>query len=196
MPKKNTKPDIETKIATAALRLAARQGWARLTLEDITRAAKISPAPAKKHFAGKNDILPAIVRFVDAETAASVGKPDLKVPPRDRLFEVMMARMDVLQEHRRAILSIMEEVRRNPSLFRRLLPAEAEAVRNMLKLAGLGSKGPREIFTVAGLLGIYGLTLCRWSGDSSSDMAKTMAVLDRSLRRVDPIVEILFRVLP
>ena len=42
------KPAIEARLCAAALRLAAKQDWGRLTLEQIATAAKIAPAQAKK----------------------------------------------------------------------------------------------------------------------------------------------------
>jgi len=194
MPKAKTNP--ENKIIEAALQLAARQDWSKLTLDHIAKAAKLSPAVVKKHFHGKNALLPAVVRWVNRETLATIDKLDLKASPHDRLFEVMMARLDVLQSHRRAILGIIAGSRRDPSALQYLLPVQTEAMRLMLNAARLQQKGLREIFSVTGLLGVYILTLCVWRTDNSPDMSKTMAVLDRYLRRAGALTEILFRTLP
>lgn len=189
MPKQ--KPDPEKKICDAALRLAATQDWNDLTLEQIAKAAKVPRVQAKKLFADKDAILPALIRRTGREVAAAVGGP-ARALTHDRLFEVMMARFDILQSHRAAILGIINAVRRNPALARAIVPAEAQAMRAMLVLAGFKGTGIEEIFAAAGLLAIYALALCRWARDDSPDMAKTMALLDRSLRRGGKLAELLF----
>lgn len=197
MPKKakTKKPgtNTEKKICDAALKLAARRGWNSVTLEDIARAATLSPAQVKKNFPDTASILPALVRQTNAKTADALGKAGPHGAAHDRLFEVMMARFDILQENRRAILNIMADIRRDPRPLRFLLPAETEAMRRMLTLARLTPEGPGEPLAVAGLLGVYGFALCTWQRDSSPDMSKTMAALDKALRQAGKLAEILFR---
>ncbi|MDX2027360.1 MAG: hypothetical protein SFW62_01840 [Alphaproteobacteria bacterium] len=192
MPKKAT-TNIEKKLTDAALKLAARREWNLLTLEEIARTAKLPLAQVKKLFPGTDAILPAIVGSMDAQTAAAFGKAGPQGAPHDRLFEVMMARFDALQEHRRAILGIIASARRNPKLARPLLPAQLQAMEKMLTLARLKPGGPAAPLAAAGLLAVYAFALCSWRGDNSSDMAKTMAALDRALRHAGKAAEILFR---
>jgi AcrR family transcriptional regulator len=182
----------EKKICDAALKLATSQSWDKVTLEQIAKAAKVPLPQLQKIFADTNAILPTIIRLIDAETADSVGKPNAKAPPRDRLFEVMMARFDVLQAHRKAITGIMAAARRNPRMLRYVAPAQWQSMRHMLALAGIKPGDGKEPIVVAGLLAIYGLTLCAWRKDDSIDMARTMAMLDRCLRHAGRISEMIF----
>ena len=193
MAKAKTKTGPEIKIGEAALRVAARQGWNRLTLDAVAKAAKIPAAQVKKLFPDKNDLLTAIVATVDSHMATAISKPDPESSPHDRLFEILMARLDFLQTHRRAITGIMDAAKRDLRMGRKLLPAQINAMRRILELSWLKPQTPREPFVVAGLLGVYGLTLCVWRNDSSPDMTKTMAALDRFLRRAIGIFDIIFR---
>ncbi|HEU0117189.1 MAG TPA: TetR/AcrR family transcriptional regulator [Alphaproteobacteria bacterium] len=188
---KKKAPNLEKKICDAALKCAATHDWASVTLAMIAKAVKLSPTQVTKLFSTTGDILPALVRQTDAEVANSVGK--LHGTPHDKLFEVMMARFDYLQTHRDAILNIMGSVKRDPSLARHLLPAGASSMQAMLALAGLKQDEPKNILAVTGLLAIYAIVLCVWERDESDDMAKTMAALDRHLRRAGKLADILFR---
>lgn len=181
-------------MAVAALRLAAERNWQNIAPEQIAKTAKVSPTEFKKTFTDKSQILPMLVHYISDETEAAVGKPSAKSAPYDRLLDVLMTRFEILQKHRKAILNLTEYLKHDPKAACLLVPAEAEAMRTALDLAGLKQPQTQEIVSVAGLLLIYGLTLCTWQKDESKDLSKTMATLDRNLRRAEKVAEILFRV--
>lgn len=186
------KPAIEARLCAAALRLAAKQDWGRLTIEQIAMAAKISPAQAKKVFASKDLLLPAIVRQIDARVVTKAGKVNMRDTPRDRLFQLLMARFDFLQEQRAAILSILNETRRDPSLARLIIPAQIRSMQKLIECARVAA-GARAQIAAFGLLAVYYRALWSWHQDTTRDMAKTMAALDQGLRCAGRIAEILFR---
>lgn len=190
---KKKSPDIKNHLIAAALRLAATHSWADLTLEQIAKAANISSAQAMAIFSTKDDLLTALVVHIDDEVTVTIGKPATKGTARDRLFEVMMARFDVLQKYRPAILGIITAAKRDPSLLRTLIPAQAQAMRKMLALANLKQDGVKEILATAGLLTTYAASLHCWERDDTKDMSRTMATLDKYLRRADKLAEIIFR---
>lgn len=191
--KPKAKPGPELRIAEAALHLIARHGWERLTLEAVARAAKLPAAQVKKSFPDTYALLPGIVRLIDTRMNATLEPADSRASLHDRLFETLMARFDVLQANRRAIANIMDAAKRDPRMIRHLLPAQAKAMRGILNHTGLKPEPLYEFFIIAGLLGIYGSALCVWRLDSSQDMAKTMAALDRMLRRAGTVSDILLR---
>jgi len=191
----DAKSVVEIKMSEAALRLASKAGWHALTLDGIAKAAKIAPARARNVFRDKNQILPAIVRRMDRRAAAILGKGDARAKPHDRLFELMMARFDALQENRKGILAIVQDCRRDPSLVRLIFPAQMESMRQILAQAGLPSKGAQEPLAIAALLAVYYRTIWCWYKDNTLDMARTMAALDQGLRYAGKAAEILFRVL-
>jgi len=184
--------DIESKICAATLQLAAQRGWNALTLDQIARGAKVLPTQAKGYFKDKNEILPALVRYIGKQSARA--KFDARAKPRDRLFEALMARFDALQKHRKGILAITEDCPRDPSLVRFILPAEWREMESLLKTAKLMPDSElKRSLVVAALLGVYGWALCCWQRDKTPDMAKTMAGLDRGLRGAETAAQFLFR---
>jgi len=188
-----TKPHSETKIAEAALKLAGRQGWQSLTLDQIAKAAKIPPAQMRNTVREKSAILPAIMCLLDAQTLTKAGKTDPHATPHDRLFEILMARFDVLQERRAGILVLFEACRADPALARSILPAHWQMAQNIFAHARLVPEGRLKPLATFGLLAVYYRALWRWQKDQTPDMAKTMAALDQALRCAAGVAEILFR---
>jgi ubiquinone biosynthesis protein COQ9 len=191
MPK--TENDFEKKICIAALRLSSSRGWKNVTLELIAKAAKVPSVQMKKRFAGKNDVLVAIMHFVTDKAVAAAGKMDRHSPPRDRLFDLLMARFDILQKHRKGILGIMAWASRDSGIMCVLLPAQKQDMQKILAHAGLDQEGLGQPLAVMGLWIIYLAALRVWRQDETLDMAKTMAALDRYLRYADKAAEIIFR---
>jgi AcrR family transcriptional regulator len=179
---------LDKKIAETALRLAASRGWQGVTLERIAKAAGIPSARIKARYADRNAILPVLVDYVSAKAAGVSGKSDRASPPRDRLFEAAMARFDVLQAHRKAILSIAADSRTAVILA----SAQIRVMKNILERAGLARKSGDANLKAIALWGIYLAAFRVWCGDETLDMSKTMAALDRYLHCADKAV-ILFR---
>jgi AcrR family transcriptional regulator len=74
----------------AAMRLAAEQGWNRLTLASIADAANLPLVDLYKRFTTKQAILDGMRKAVDHAMLAGGAVPE--GPARDRLFEVLMRR--------------------------------------------------------------------------------------------------------
>src|SRR5690606_32073688 len=115
---------------------------------------------------------------------------------RDRLFDVIMRRLDVLQPHKEALGVILRDQLRDPLTtvcgFSRL----ARSMAVTLEAAGFSTSGIRGVLRLKGLSAVYLSTLRVWLRDDSEDMAKTMAHLDKQLARVDSLVGRLGRVRP
>jgi ubiquinone biosynthesis protein COQ9 len=182
MVKKHT--SIDAQIAAATLRLADK-GWDKVTLDAVAKAAKIKPAEFKKRFASSAKLAPVIADEIDRE-AFTGFKPDGK--PHDVLFDLLMARFDVMQKHRKAVLYMAEAARTDRALSCALAAATLDGVYRIIESAKL-TKPTRPVLAL-GLAGVYGWGFFNWQRDNSKDMAKTMAALDRALRLTDKAAEI------
>jgi AcrR family transcriptional regulator len=166
-------------VVAAALALAARQGWRRTSLAEIAAESSLSLAELHARFRGKPMILAACLRFFD-HAALSAATPNPKDPPRDRLFEVLMARFDALKPHRQAVRAMARDSIGDPAA---LLGAKRlfTSMGWMLEAAGLSSAGLPGRARKKLLLLVYVSVLFVFLGDDSDDLAKTMAALDRRL---------------
>lgn len=187
-----TKPNIQQKIYTSTLKLASSHEWSTLQLEQIARQAKISLAEIKKYYATTDDILPEIVDDFSQKVSLTVGKLSPNTPIKDRLFEIFMARFDLLQQNRSAILNILTYVKKNPARAATLLKAQQQAMTSMFKLTRHNPSTIQPLIS-ASLLVVFVLTVATWQHDQSADMSKTMATLDRHLRYANKLAEIILR---
>jgi ubiquinone biosynthesis protein COQ9 len=183
--------NTNSKICIAALQCAEKMGWENTKFDNIAKAAKIPLAEIKLSFANTTAIVPAIADWVSAETFSQCGKPDMSASVRERLFEVLMARFDVLQTYRKAFLSIASASRRDPKIALILVPAQIEAMKEVLKFSVVPTSKFCAPVTPVALWGIFALIFHVWQSDETIDMSKTMAATDRYLRTVDRVVTLL-----
>lgn len=169
----------EGKIVSAALRLAAEQPWQDITLRQIASASGQSLAELSEHFASKSEVLSAFLASVDKEVLSNAPAPRDGETKRDALFEVIMARFDVLDPFKSALRSIANSGEFDLSMLRPMLKSQHW----MLEAAGVGTDGAKGTIKTAGLATVYGAAFRTWLDDDDPGMARTMAVLDRRLRR-------------
>lgn len=170
---------LKGRIVAAALRLAAERPWSAVTLLDIAESAGTDLAAMREHFASKSEIVSAFARQIDDEVLKAAHRPAEGQAPRDALFEVVMSRFDALAPYKASIRSIVADSGLDPALVARLLSSQAW----MLNAAGIGTDGLEGGLKVAGLAGVYSSVLRTWLDDDDPGLARTMAALDRRLRR-------------
>jgi ubiquinone biosynthesis protein COQ9 len=163
----------------AALRLAAERPWADVTLVDIAESAGMTLSALKKEFASKGEIIAAFASEVDDEVLARAPKRTPEQPARDTLFEVIMCRFDILAPYRPALRSIVQSGLGDPAHVRPVLVSQ----RWMLEAAGVNTAGVEGGIKVAGLATVYASVFRIWLTDDDPGQARTMAALDRRLRR-------------
>lgn len=169
----------EGRIVSAAMRLAAERDWSKVVLRDIAEAAGMTLAGLSEHVASKSGILKLYARHVDAEMLKRAPRAEPGESARDQLFEVVMSRFDVMAPDREALRSIMKSPEFDPALLASFMKSQGW----MLEAAGIDADGIEGNIRTAGLASIYGSVLRTWLDDDDPGMAKTMAVLDRRLRR-------------
>lgn len=167
------------RIIAAAMRLAAERPWGELSLLDIAAGAHVSLAELRREVGGKGAILAAFVRAIDDEVLAAPVETVGGAAPRDALFEIVMARLDALAPYKSALRSILAESGGDPLL----LPTLVESQAWMLTAAGIGADGVLGPVKVIGLASVYSGVLKTWLDDDDPGLARTMATLDRRLRR-------------
>lgn len=190
MPNKSAdKPEKPLKdcAVDAALDLAAGMGWDMVTLTDIADKAHVSLAGLSDHFDDKSDILVAYGRRLDRKVLEIVGTAAPDDTPRDRLFEILMERFDLLNDDKEAIVSILSSLKLDPKQAVISLPHLARSMTWSLEAAGVETSGFKGAIRVAGLVGVYLNAVRIWMADDSEDMAKTMASLDKGLNRAESI---------
>lgn len=191
MPKKaapqkgDKKAKSKEDLIEIALRLAVELGWEHVRMQDIAQEAGLSLAELHEHFEDKCDVLCAFGRVVDRKVLESVGEPDESLSPRDRLFDIMMERFDILNDYRDGVIAIICSFKSDPKEAVISAPHLCRSMSWMMEAAGLDTTGIRGALKLAGLSALYLDVLRVWVKDDSPDMAKTMAALDKDLGRAE-----------
>jgi AcrR family transcriptional regulator len=167
------------RLVDAALTLAARQGWRRTGMAGIAAEAGLSLAEAYAAAPSKLALLAAFHRRVDQ--AALAAAADGAEPARDRLFDVLMRRFDALAPHRPALRSILRDSLGDPAAVLGV-PTVVCSMGWMLEAAGVSTAGLRGRLRSQLLTGLYLSVLRVFLDDDSTDLARTMALLDQRLR--------------
>lgn len=190
-----TEQDIETmksQVIQAALNLAAEKRWDEVSMTQIAVEADINIADIIPILADKTDILCAYGRQVDAQVAKNTNGQSVEGDsPRDRLFDVLMERFDVLNDDRAAVVSVLDSMTLDPKQMVVSLPWLCRSMTAMLELSDVPINGWKGAVRVTGLTGVYLKTLRDWVNDESDDMSATMASLDSALNRAGQIAEYL-----
>lgn len=185
-----TKPrrDKQARIIDAALELSAERGWTAITLDDIAVAAKLDPDEVYRLTPTKSAILNAFVRRTDLAVLAGQSLADdeeAEASTHDRLFDVLMRRFEVLLPDRTALSALCRDLPRDPVSLAAAVPQAHCSFARMLEAAGVSTKGLRGLARVHAIAAVWLATQRTWFSDDGEDMARTMAVLDRNLRRME-----------
>jgi ubiquinone biosynthesis protein COQ9 len=170
---------IRGRLVAAAMKLAAERPWREVSLANIGEAAGVSLVDVRREFDSKGDVLAAFVRMVDDAVLARVPQRSGTQPARDALFDVIMGRFDVLAGYKPALKSIAAAWPMDAPLVRALGQSQAW----MLRAAGIRSEGLDGQLRATGLGAVYASVYRTWLGDEDPGLARTMAALDRRLRR-------------
>lgn len=188
MPRKKAtrrKIDAADLILDAALTLASAKPWARVSMAEIARAARMKPAAVQDLYADKTALVAGLMRRVDQQVAQRIGSESAAGAPRDALFDWLMERFDVMNGQRAGFVSILRGMAQEPAALLSCLSRMQESLREILTAAGLAADGPCGALRVLGLGAVYARALYVWMNDESADLSKTMAALDQALARAE-----------
>jgi AcrR family transcriptional regulator len=174
--------EFDAALVASAFALAAERGWSGVSVAQAARDAGLPLDRARRRFAGRCAVL---LRFGSlADQAALAGVTD-EGSRRDRLFDILMRRIDFLQRHRAGVLALMRALPGEPATALALAAASLNSMGWMLEGAGISSRGLRGRLRRKGLLAVWLWTLRAWQGDESEDLSAVMAALDQALSRAD-----------
>jgi AcrR family transcriptional regulator len=171
------------KIIDAFMALLAEQPLERIGFADIATRAGVSLAQLRDAFGSTLAILAAHVKAVDRKVLAEHDADMAEEPPRERLFDVLMRRLEVLAPHKQAMRSLMRSATWNPPLALALNGLAVQSQQWMLTAADIGAAGPKGMLRAQGLALLYANVLRVWVDDEDPGLARTMAALDRALAR-------------
>lgn len=176
------------KIILAAFLLAEKDGWANLSMADISDKASLTHQDVISEFPNKIGLLWGILDSIDKDILMDPSDSDGST--KERLFEIIMSRFDALNANKAAIKSIARGLTRDPLTSLLTLPRFMLSMSWILEAAGISSAGFKGLLKTKGLAILYLNTTRVWLSDDTPDMSKTMVILDQNLHRAERLVSL------
>jgi AcrR family transcriptional regulator len=163
--------------------LLAEKRIEHIGLAEIAAEAGVSLAELRGEFSSPLSIYAAHIKSIDRAVLAEDLSDMAEEPPRERLFDVLMRRLEKMAPHRDAVRSLLRSAMRNPPLALALNRFAVRSQQWMLTAAGIDAPGPRGMIRAQGLALLFGSVVREWTQDDDVGLARTMAALDRALAR-------------
>jgi AcrR family transcriptional regulator len=176
-------PDARGKIIDALIDLAAEKRFEDISIRDICQAAGVSLADFRDAFPSKGAVLAGFSRRIDRAVLAQDTGELADESPRERLFDVLMRRLEAMAPYREGVRETIAWLRREPVAALAMNQAAMNSMRFMLEAAGIETQGAAGAIKLQGLALAWGRVLQVWLDDEEPDLSKTMAELDRVLTR-------------
>ncbi|MGB8566867.1 MAG: TetR/AcrR family transcriptional regulator, partial [Pseudolabrys sp.] len=173
------------KAIDALMTLLAENRLEQIGLAEVAGRAGIKLSQLRAEFGSTLAILAAHIKEIDRAVLAGGDADMAEEPARERLFEVLMRRLEALAPYKEAIRSIMYSARRNPGLAFALNAMAMRSQHWMLEAAGIRASGPRGVLRAQGAALMFGRVLSVWVDDEEQGLDRTMAALGRGLNSAE-----------
>ena len=149
-------------IVGAFMALLAEKRFEDIGFAEIARRAGVSLSELRAKYASKIEMLAAHMREVDRAVLAGIDADMADEPPRERLFDVLMRRLDLLAPHKAAVRSLRRSVMCNPGLALALNGLAVRSMQWMLTAADISASGPKGMVRAQGLALLFASVLRTW----------------------------------
>ncbi len=112
-----------------------------------------------------------------------------KSSQRDMLFEIMMARYDILNEYRTSVKNIINHFMSRPQEVLKLLPKSVESKILIATFANINLNSIQGVINIKIIFVLYYITLFTWYNDENESLEKTMSVLDKYLNNIEKVIK-------
>jgi AcrR family transcriptional regulator len=168
------------KAIDALITLLTEHPFEDIGLAEVAGRAGLKLSQLRAEFGSTLAIFAAHIKDIDQAVLAG-GEDMTDEAPRERLFDVLMRRLEAMAPYKEAVRSMLRSARRNPGLAFAL---NAMAVRSqtwMLEAAGINAAGKKGALRAQGAALMFARVLGVWLDDDDPALDRTMAALDRGL---------------
>lgn len=173
---------FDSALIQAAMARAEMVGWRRVNVAEAARDAGLPLDEARVRFPFRSTILLRLCLLADRAALIDDGSTG---SVRERLFDLLMRRIDVLQQYRGGVQSVLRAIPFDPALALLLGAATADSMSWMAQAAGLDISGLAGGLRNRGLIGVWLQAVRAWDKDDSADLSGTMVALDKALDRAE-----------
>lgn len=169
------------KLLNTFLDLLADHPYADISLSQVAEAAKVKLSDFRGAFHSKMALVEAFYETIDKAVLDERDSDMGDQPPRDRLFDILMTRIDAMAEHKDAVRALAEAGESDPGLALEFNRLAVRSQKWMLVAAGIEVSGLKASIMAQGLAIAFGRVLRTWLDEPDEGMPRTMARLDREL---------------
>ncbi len=170
-------------LVEALMELAGERVWEDISLSDVAARANLSLADFREHYPSKGAVLAGFSRKIDRLVLEGTTGDLADEPAKERLFDVLMRRLDALTPYKHGLDGIAEWLGRSPMAAASVNRLEVNSMRFMLEAAGIDAEGALGAAKIQGLALLWGRVLRTWFHDNDPGVSATMALLDKELER-------------
>jgi AcrR family transcriptional regulator len=183
--KNESKPaDARAKLVDALMELARERRFEDIAIRDICAAADVSLADFRDSFPSKGAVLAGLSRRIDRAVLTQGTEELADESPRERLFDILMRRLEAMAPYREGLRETTAWLRRDPAAAFAMNQTVLASMRFMLEAAGIeAEQGAAGAIKLQGLAFAWGRIVGVWLDDDDPGLSKTMAELDRELSR-------------
>ncbi|MCQ8279547.1 TetR family transcriptional regulator [Acetobacteraceae bacterium KSS8] len=178
---------FDSTLIRAAMARAEAVGWRRVTIVEAARQAGLPLDEARARFPARATVLLRLGLLADRAALVDEGTTGTV---REQLFDTLMRRIDVLQQYRGGMQSVLRALPFDPPLALLISAATLDSMRWIGAAAGVDTSGVMGAIRAQGLLGVWLHTVRAWDKDESEDLSATMAALDTALDRADRLARL------
>jgi AcrR family transcriptional regulator len=174
-------------LLAAAFGLIGDEGWRGFSFAALARRTGVSRVEVYRQFRSREALLGALNRRAD-EAMLAVDDTELAgLPPRDRVFELLMRRLEALVPYRAGLARLARDRCPDPRVVLLTACRLERSLMWLQDIAGVRCHGLRACVARRALGLAYLRTAQVWFDDTGADLGRTMAQLDKQLRRVQNI---------
>jgi hypothetical protein len=173
--------DRQQAIETAFLAAAATKAFSEIDLSAVAAEAGASLADVRRLYDGPLDVLAAFARRIDVAVIEGTDASLASEPARERLFDALMRRFDLLAPHRAGLAGLRRSARRDPVLAMALARLVVGSQAWVLRSAGISTGGLVGRLRAPALAAALARIVPVFLAEEDAGLPKTMAALDEAL---------------
>ncbi len=174
----------------SAMTRAEMVGWRRVTVVEAAREAGLPLDEARVRFPMRTTVLLRLGILADRAALVDDGSTGTV---RERLFDLLMRRIDVLQQYRGGVQAVLRALPLDLPLALLLATATGDSMAWIAAAAGIDTTGLGGRLRVQGVVTVWLQAVRAWDKDDSADLSGTMAALDKALDRAERVGRMLQR---
>jgi AcrR family transcriptional regulator len=185
----NAKPTIHDKAIDALMAALAEHDWGDVSLADVATRADVSLSELRAAFPSTGAILGGFVKRIDLAVLKDEGTDLAEQPVRERLFDLLMRRLDAMAPHREAIRRLRRGLRRDVFAAKAWNQLSVTSQQWTLAAAGVTETGAVGAAKAQALACAFSVVVDAWVEDVEPGQDRTMRILDEQLGRLERLAE-------